>query len=75
MCDLFLISLRGENLDQDISNTPTGHTPRKKSGILAMTIPPLGEVENPYYRRKVTLISIPKYMNTILPLDVSTTSV
>ena len=54
MCDLFPKSLLGENPDEDISNTPTGHTPREKSGILAVTIPPLGEVENPYFRRKAT---------------------
>lgn len=74
MCDLFSKSLPGENPEMDISNIPMGHIPQESLGILSTTIPPLGEVEDPHFREKATLAPTPKYINTILPLNVRTTS-
>lgn len=73
MCDLFPKSLPGENLEMDVSNIPMGHTPQESLGSLSTTIPPLGEVENPHFRGKATLAPTPKYINTILPLNVRIT--
>lgn len=75
MCDFYLQSLPGENLEKDTSKMPTGHIPQERLQNVSIAIPLLGEVDNLCLRGKITLTPTPEYTNTILPLDVRTTSI
>lgn len=70
--DLFPKYLPDKNPEKDTFNTPIG-TEEIKDSI--HVIPPLKEVVNPYFRGKASLTPMPKYINTILPLDIRTTCV